>query len=187
MIYKIISSRHSSPWQKKNLSDFGIITQCMSPTRVNDQYLTNVLLKINAKVWTWKVWRWWRNGHPSALKVLLPEDLVKVLFFCFCSCSLEGWTPCWLLNIHLQHLWSLKLPQSFLGWMCLTDHLGILMCLRCNSRPMNYQNNTFTSFTQNRKLVIENVADPRQNSHIGNVFELAKLRFRCHMECNFCI
>lgn len=38
------------PWKKKNLSDFGIVTQCMSPTRVNDQYLTNVLLKINAKL-----------------------------------------------------------------------------------------------------------------------------------------
>ncbi|GMG98835.1 hypothetical protein Nepgr_000675 [Nepenthes gracilis] len=38
------------PWKKKNLSDFGIVTQCMAPTRVNDQYLTNVLLKINAKL-----------------------------------------------------------------------------------------------------------------------------------------
>lgn len=38
------------PWKKKNLADFGIINQCMCPTRVNDQYLTNVMLKINAKV-----------------------------------------------------------------------------------------------------------------------------------------
>ena len=38
------------PWKKKNLADFGIVTQCMAPTRVNDQYLTNCLLKINAKV-----------------------------------------------------------------------------------------------------------------------------------------
>ncbi|XP_057526284.1 protein argonaute 4B-like [Amaranthus tricolor] len=38
------------PWKKKNLADFGIVTQCMAPTRVNDQYLTNVLLKINAKL-----------------------------------------------------------------------------------------------------------------------------------------
>ncbi|XP_061341623.1 protein argonaute 4-like [Gastrolobium bilobum] len=38
------------PWKKKNLSDFGIVTQCIAPTRVNDQYLTNVLLKINAKL-----------------------------------------------------------------------------------------------------------------------------------------
>ncbi|KAL6970707.1 Protein argonaute 4A [Sarracenia purpurea var. burkii] len=28
----------------------GIVTQCIAPTRVNDQYLTNVLLKINAKL-----------------------------------------------------------------------------------------------------------------------------------------
>ncbi|XP_015873346.2 protein argonaute 4 [Ziziphus jujuba] len=38
------------PWKKKNLSEFGIVTQCIAPTRVNDQYLTNVLLKINAKL-----------------------------------------------------------------------------------------------------------------------------------------
>ncbi|KAJ6908988.1 hypothetical protein NC652_020068 [Populus alba x Populus x berolinensis] len=38
------------PWKRKNLSDVGIVTQCIAPTKVNDQYLTNVLLKINAKV-----------------------------------------------------------------------------------------------------------------------------------------
>ncbi|KAJ8436293.1 hypothetical protein Cgig2_023344 [Carnegiea gigantea] len=38
------------PWKKKNLADFGIVTQCMAPTRVNDQYLTNCLLKINTKL-----------------------------------------------------------------------------------------------------------------------------------------
>lgn len=38
------------PWKKKNLAEFGIVTQCIAPTRVNDQYLTNVLLKINAKL-----------------------------------------------------------------------------------------------------------------------------------------
>lgn len=40
----------SGPWKKKSLADFGIVTQCIAPGRVNDQYLTNVLLKINAKV-----------------------------------------------------------------------------------------------------------------------------------------
>ncbi|KAH9793460.1 protein argonaute 16 [Citrus sinensis] len=38
------------PWKKKSLSDFGIATQCISPTKINDQYLTNVLLKINSKL-----------------------------------------------------------------------------------------------------------------------------------------
>lgn len=39
------------PWKKKNLTEFGIVTQCMAPTRQpNDQYLTNLLLKINAKL-----------------------------------------------------------------------------------------------------------------------------------------
>ena len=40
----------AGPLKKKCLAEFGIVTQCVAPTRVNDQYLTNVLLKINAKV-----------------------------------------------------------------------------------------------------------------------------------------
>ncbi|CAK7325110.1 unnamed protein product [Dovyalis caffra] len=38
------------PWKRKNLSDLGIVTQCIAPSKVNDQYVTNVLLKINAKL-----------------------------------------------------------------------------------------------------------------------------------------
>ncbi|XP_030520851.1 protein argonaute 4-like [Rhodamnia argentea] len=38
------------PWKKKNLAEHGIVTQCIAPMKVNDQYLTNVLLKINAKL-----------------------------------------------------------------------------------------------------------------------------------------
>nr|XP_004296440.2 PREDICTED: protein argonaute 16-like [Fragaria vesca subsp. vesca] len=38
------------PWKKRTLSDFGIVTQCISPSKVNDQYLTNLLLKINSKL-----------------------------------------------------------------------------------------------------------------------------------------
>ncbi|PQQ16165.1 protein argonaute 16 [Prunus yedoensis var. nudiflora] len=38
------------PWKKKSLSEFGIVTQCISPSKINDQYLTNVLLKINSKL-----------------------------------------------------------------------------------------------------------------------------------------
>uniref|UniRef100_A0A2P2J0B2 Piwi domain-containing protein n=1 Tax=Rhizophora mucronata TaxID=61149 RepID=A0A2P2J0B2_RHIMU len=38
------------PWKKKSLSDYGIATQCISPSKINDQYLTNVLLKINSKL-----------------------------------------------------------------------------------------------------------------------------------------
>lgn len=38
------------PWKKKFLSDLGVVNQCISPVKkVNDQYLTNVALKINAK------------------------------------------------------------------------------------------------------------------------------------------
>ncbi|XP_004501969.1 protein argonaute 4-like [Cicer arietinum] len=38
------------PWKKKNLADYGIVNQCMCPLRVNDQYLGNIMLKINAKL-----------------------------------------------------------------------------------------------------------------------------------------
>ncbi|GAV84720.1 PAZ domain-containing protein/Piwi domain-containing protein/DUF1785 domain-containing protein [Cephalotus follicularis] len=38
------------PWKRKNLAEYGIVTQCIAPTKVNDQYITNVLLKINAKL-----------------------------------------------------------------------------------------------------------------------------------------
>ncbi|KAF2292325.1 hypothetical protein GH714_019160 [Hevea brasiliensis] len=31
------------PWKKKCLSDFGIVTQCIYPSTINDQYLTNVV------------------------------------------------------------------------------------------------------------------------------------------------
>ncbi|KAJ4768954.1 Argonaute family protein [Rhynchospora pubera] len=38
------------PWKRKNLHEMGIVTQCISPGKLNDQYFTNVLLKINAKL-----------------------------------------------------------------------------------------------------------------------------------------
>ncbi|KAL2536860.1 Protein argonaute 4 [Forsythia ovata] len=44
------NSKLYGPWKKANLTELGVVTQCIAPTRVNDQYLTNVLLKINAKM-----------------------------------------------------------------------------------------------------------------------------------------
>ncbi|KMZ69032.1 Protein argonaute 16 [Zostera marina] len=38
------------PWKKKNLHEVGIVTQCIAPKKITDQYLTNVLLKINSKL-----------------------------------------------------------------------------------------------------------------------------------------
>ncbi|PAN17712.1 hypothetical protein PAHAL_3G150900 [Panicum hallii] len=38
------------PWKRKCLAEFGIVTQCLAPTRVNDPYLLNLLMKINAKL-----------------------------------------------------------------------------------------------------------------------------------------
>ncbi|KAK9062304.1 hypothetical protein SSX86_019490 [Deinandra increscens subsp. villosa] len=38
------------PWKRKCLVDFGTVTQCIAPAKINDQYITNLLLKINAKM-----------------------------------------------------------------------------------------------------------------------------------------
>ncbi|KAI3967237.1 hypothetical protein MKW92_049788 [Papaver armeniacum] len=38
------------PWRNKCLSEEGIATQCLTPAKINDLYLTNVLLKINTKL-----------------------------------------------------------------------------------------------------------------------------------------
>ncbi|XP_018443266.2 protein argonaute 9 [Raphanus sativus] len=51
----ILSEKNSDvygPWKKKTLFGYnGIVNQCIAPPKtVNDQYLTNVLLKINAKL-----------------------------------------------------------------------------------------------------------------------------------------
>ncbi|XP_012837501.1 PREDICTED: protein argonaute 4B-like isoform X2 [Erythranthe guttata] len=40
---------NKGPWKKKCLCGLGIVTQCISPTKIDDQYLTHVLLKINSK------------------------------------------------------------------------------------------------------------------------------------------
>ncbi|KAK1670109.1 hypothetical protein QYE76_058269 [Lolium multiflorum] len=37
------------PWKRKCTIQFMIVTQFVAPSRVNDQYLTNVVLKINVK------------------------------------------------------------------------------------------------------------------------------------------
>lgn len=61
-IYCHVYYNSSGPWKKKNLAEYGIVTQCMAPTRVNDQYLTNVLLKVNAKV---------RYSSPCSCRIFL--------------------------------------------------------------------------------------------------------------------
>lgn len=39
------------PWKKKCLMTFGIRNQCIAKNKVDETYLANVMLKINAKVW----------------------------------------------------------------------------------------------------------------------------------------
>ncbi|OMO91480.1 Argonaute/Dicer protein, PAZ [Corchorus olitorius] len=39
------------PWKRKTLTELDVVTQCMAPIpKMNDQYFTNLLLKINAKL-----------------------------------------------------------------------------------------------------------------------------------------
>ncbi|KAI3440909.1 uncharacterized protein J3R85_002940 [Psidium guajava] len=54
LILCVLAERKNSdiygPWKKICLSDFGVVTQCICPFKINDQYLTNVLLKVNSKL-----------------------------------------------------------------------------------------------------------------------------------------
>ncbi|KAK7322500.1 hypothetical protein VNO77_25881 [Canavalia gladiata] len=38
------------PWKRRNLIEEGVATQCIAPKKLDVQYITNVLLKINAKL-----------------------------------------------------------------------------------------------------------------------------------------
>ncbi|XP_021724565.1 protein argonaute 16-like isoform X2 [Chenopodium quinoa] len=38
------------PWKLRSLSNFGLVTQCVCPVKITERYLTNVLIKINAKL-----------------------------------------------------------------------------------------------------------------------------------------
>ncbi|KAK6919302.1 Argonaute, linker 1 domain [Dillenia turbinata] len=53
------------PWKKRCLCDYGIITQCVASSKINDRYLTNLLLKINAKL----------GGTNSLLAVERPSGI----------------------------------------------------------------------------------------------------------------
>ncbi|OEL24890.1 Protein argonaute 4B, partial [Dichanthelium oligosanthes] len=46
----LLPERKNCPWKRKCLAEFGIVTQCLAPARVNDPYLLNLLMKINAKL-----------------------------------------------------------------------------------------------------------------------------------------
>ncbi|KAF8008162.1 hypothetical protein BT93_K1987 [Corymbia citriodora subsp. variegata] len=54
LILCVLAERKNSdiygPWKKRCLVDLGVATQCLSPFKINDQYLTNLLLKVNSKL-----------------------------------------------------------------------------------------------------------------------------------------
>lgn len=80
--FTILLSLSLGPWKKKCLTgEFGIVTQCISPFKVNDQYLTNVLLKINVKV---------RNLQFYFFYIISLFNLLRASSFCLFSFSLEG-------------------------------------------------------------------------------------------------
>ncbi|TVT97533.1 hypothetical protein EJB05_57220, partial [Eragrostis curvula] len=56
------------PWKRKCLAEFGIVTQCLAPGRVNDPYLLNLLMKINAKL----------GGMNSLLQIEAPPSIPHV-------------------------------------------------------------------------------------------------------------
>lgn len=64
---------HVGPWKKKCLSNMGIVTQCMSPGKISDQYLTNVLLKINTKVM-------WADLTCKDFILIFSSDFFTILF-----------------------------------------------------------------------------------------------------------
>ncbi|XWS47380.1 hypothetical protein CRYUN_Cryun14cG0147400 [Craigia yunnanensis] len=71
------------PWKKKCLSDIGVVTQCICPVKINDQYLTNVLLKINSKVVGSHYWplisRYRASVRTQSSKVEMIDALYKPL------------------------------------------------------------------------------------------------------------
>ncbi|CAJ1978435.1 unnamed protein product [Sphenostylis stenocarpa] len=50
LILCVLPERKNWPWKRKCLSEIGVVTQCISPVKITDQYLNNVLLKINSKL-----------------------------------------------------------------------------------------------------------------------------------------
>ena len=88
------------PWKKKCLADFGIVTQCLAPQRVNDKYLSNLLLKINAKV-CWRDQPWFLSYNCIYLwaTVSVCQGL-----------SLLSFHPSWVDSTH-----RFKLKQPIVG------------------------------------------------------------------------
>ena len=91
------------PWKCKNISKHGIVTQCIAPTRVNDQNVTNVLLKINAKVgYTWI--------HIPRLSSIFSLFFFGLIFSCstfFCNLGIKFDAGCWTFSFYSYGLATL--------------------------------------------------------------------------------
>lgn len=75
IVFFLVIFHTEGPWKKRNLADLGIVTQCIAPTKINDQYLTNVLLKINAKA---------RFELTVFTTIISDSWLIKHLFHIWC-------------------------------------------------------------------------------------------------------
>jgi hypothetical protein len=115
----------SGPWKRKCLADFGIVTQCLAPTRVNDNYLNNVLLKINAKVC------WYGPVFPVLFSAFITGYRICLRYLSFrrLSPSLVGWTHCCKSKYPVQFLLCQRSLLSSWAWMCHTVNLGSLIDL----------------------------------------------------------
>ena len=112
----------SGPWKRACLADFGIVTQCLSPLPViNDQYVTNLLLKINAKVFHTAIIDTVTGYIWLSLVVLVIsyhnngsfESLACFLFLI----SLAGWTRCWKWKRSMPYLSCHGFQPWSLAWM----------------------------------------------------------------------
>jgi hypothetical protein len=89
------------------------------PANIKDQYLTNVLLKINAKVCVMICVAILNVPYNSDL---LADKLNSSLFLFVFPISLAGWIHCWKMKQHVPFLLCRKLKQSSLVWMSRMVH-----------------------------------------------------------------
>lgn len=105
----MIQSMHylKGPWKRKSLVEVGIQNQCFRCKRLDEKCLSQLLLKINAKV-------------------ILPLMIESIYFSFFLFClswhilvhySLAVWIIIYLLKLQEQSLWYQRFLRWFLDWM----------------------------------------------------------------------
>lgn len=112
----------SGPWKRKNLTEFGIVTQCIGPpTKISDQYFTNLLMKINSKVSSEIIF--------SMFLMFLSRTKLSYLITagCFSSRSWGASILCYRWSFRIQALLFPRFRPSSLGWTFHMVHLANLI------------------------------------------------------------